>query len=70
MISPELLALAYSLDWLIGDPAWVPHPVRWMGRMTAAGERLLRNVTRGPISEFIAGLTLTLAVVGTFGKQK
>lgn len=20
------------LDWLLGDPHWMPHPVRWMGR--------------------------------------
>jgi len=67
MISPELLALAYLLDWLIGDPAWLPHPVRWMGRMISIGEKMLRARARGPISEFIAGLTLTLSVVGTFG---
>jgi adenosylcobinamide-phosphate synthase len=67
MISPELLALAYSLDWLIGDPAWLPHPVRWMGRLISVGERLLRLMARGPIAEFIAGWALTLAVVGTFG---
>jgi adenosylcobinamide-phosphate synthase len=67
MISPELLALAYSLDWLIGDPAWLPHPVRWMGRMISVGERLMRVVVGGPIMEFLAGGALTLAIVGTFG---
>lgn len=67
MISPELLALAYSLDWLIGDPAWLPHPVRWMGRMISVGERLLRVMARGPITEFFAGGALALAVVGIFG---
>jgi adenosylcobinamide-phosphate synthase len=67
MISPELLALAYLLDWLIGDPAWLPHPVRWIGRMISIGEGMLRAIARGPIAEFIAGLTLTLTVVGTFG---
>ena len=67
MISPALFALAYALDWLVGDPAWAPHPVRWMGRMIKGGERLLLKVARTPSSEFVAGLLLTIAVVGTFG---
>jgi len=56
MISPASVALAYALDWLIGDPTWLPHPVRWMGRMIKAGERLLRRFTRTPGSELLAWL--------------
>ncbi|HZE70776.1 MAG TPA: adenosylcobinamide-phosphate synthase CbiB [Pyrinomonadaceae bacterium] len=67
MISPALLALAYAADWLIGDPIWLPHPVRLMGRMISVGERLLRTIARSPTTEFFAGLLLTLAVVTTFG---
>ncbi len=67
MISPSLFALAYALDWLIGDPKWLPHPVRWMGRTISGGEWFLRRFTRRPIGEFIAGLVLTVFVVGTFG---
>jgi len=67
MISPALLALAYALDWLIGDPTWLPHPVRWMGWMIKDGEKLLRRFIRTPSSEFIAGAILTGIVVGTFG---
>jgi len=67
MISPASFALAYALDWLIGDPAWLPHPVRWMGRSISGGESLLRRFTRTPSSEFVAGLVLTVIVVGTFG---
>ena len=26
------LALAMILDLLLGDPLWLPHPVRWMGK--------------------------------------
>ncbi|HEY6329999.1 MAG TPA: adenosylcobinamide-phosphate synthase CbiB, partial [Blastocatellia bacterium] len=58
---------AYALDWIIGDPDWMPHPVRWMGRMTSVGGRLMRKLTRGRDSEFAFGLVLTLSVVGTFG---
>lgn len=67
MISPALFALAYSLDWLVGDPVWLPHPVRWMGRMVQGGERLLRGFARTPRTEFVAGLLLAVGVVGVFG---
>jgi adenosylcobinamide-phosphate synthase len=67
MISPALFALSYALDWLIGDPTWLPHPVRWMGWMIQRGERLLRTIARKPASQFIAGVVLTLSVAGTFG---
>ena len=67
MISPVSFALAYSLDWLIGDPTWLPHPVRWMGRTISGGEWLLRRFIRAPGSELVAGLVLTVFVAGTFG---
>lgn len=67
MISPASFALAYALDWLIGGPTWLPHPVRWMGRMITGGETLLRRFSRAPSSEFIAGTLLTVIVVGAFG---
>jgi adenosylcobinamide-phosphate synthase len=67
MISAALFALAYALDWLLGDPVWLPHPVRWMGRMIRSGERLLRRFGRTPSNELIAGLGLTVIIVGTFG---
>src|SRR6185503_9666939 len=67
MISPASFALAYALDWLIGDPTWLPHPVRWMGWMIKDGERFLRRFIRAPGSEFIAGTVLTVFVAGTFG---
>ncbi len=67
MISPALLALAYAVDWLIGDPVWLPHPVRWMGRMINGSERLLRTIARNRSTEVFAGLVLTLFVVTTFG---
>jgi adenosylcobinamide-phosphate synthase len=67
MISPALFALAYSLDWLVGDPAWLPHPIRWIGRATAIGERLLRSFASKPGGEFAAGLVLTIVIVAGCG---
>jgi adenosylcobinamide-phosphate synthase len=67
MISTASFTLAYALDWLFGDPSWLPHPVRWMGRMISSGERVLRTLARSRVSEFVAGLLLTVFVVATFG---
>ncbi len=67
MISPASLALAYAMDWLIGDPMWLPHPVRWMGLMIRGGERLLRRFAHTLRGEFVAGLLLTIVVIGVFG---
>jgi adenosylcobinamide-phosphate synthase len=62
-----LFTLAYALDWLVGDPEWAPHPVRWMGRLIQAGENFLRRPIRAPRAEFAGGLLLSLSVVGAFG---
>lgn len=64
MISSASFVLAYAFDWLIGDPAWLPHPVRWMGWLIQVGERLLRRLARTPTTEFFSGLVLTFFVVG------
>ncbi len=67
MISTASFALAYALDWLIGDPAWLPHPVRWVGRMIKGGEVLVRRFALTTSSEFLGGMLLTVIVVATFG---
>jgi adenosylcobinamide-phosphate synthase len=65
MTAPQL-ALAYATDLLLGDPEWLPHPVRWFGGLTHIGETLLRPLVRGPRTELLAGalLTCTVASVG------
>jgi adenosylcobinamide-phosphate synthase len=67
MMTPVLFIAAYTLDWLVGDPAWLPHPVRWMGRMIRRGEKLLRRFVRTPHGEFAGGIFLTVITVGAFG---
>lgn len=39
---PIELAAGAGLDLLIGDPRWLPHPVRWFGRAAGALESLWR----------------------------
>jgi adenosylcobinamide-phosphate synthase len=62
MTAPRL-ALAYALDLLLGDPEWLPHPVRWFGSCISAGERWLRRRVRGRESEVVGGAALTGAVI-------
>jgi adenosylcobinamide-phosphate synthase len=47
----------------MGDPEWLPHPVRAMGCAVDRLESALRPLTRGPVAEFLAGSALTLTVV-------
>ncbi len=58
-----LLVCACLLDYAIGDPRWLPHPVRLIGAAIARGESLLRRVARPPGSERAAGALLAVAVV-------
>ena len=53
------------LDWLLGDPHWMPHPVRWMGRAITWLEGVLRRGT--PAGERLAGALLALLIPAAFG---
>lgn len=55
--------MAGALDFLIGDPAWVPHPVRFIGRAISVCERALRRFCSTPRGERLAGVVLVLAIV-------
>jgi len=52
---------AVLLDWLLGDPRWLPHPVVGIGRLIAGLEWQLRRVVA---SERLAGVLLVLLTVG------
>lgn len=51
---------AFILDALLGDPRWLPHPIRWMGLAIARLESLFR---RWIASELWAGLTFALSLI-------
>ena len=47
----------FVLDLLFGDPAWLPHPVVYMGRAISALEQRLRaRLPRTPQGELLAAL--------------
>ncbi len=55
------IVLAYLLDLIFGDPRWLPHPVRGMGKLTEFLEKKLR----GSIScQILSGAVLAITVVG------
>ncbi len=60
-----MLACAYAIDWIAGDPEWFPHPVRAIGRLIAGGERLVRPGRRSPTRDFWLGAVVTALVVGS-----
>lgn len=73
MLTGVAVAGGFVLDAVFGDPAWLPHPVVWMGRCISALEKRLRGVLpKTPQGELLGGgivaavLPLgTLAVTGT-----
>ena len=58
----------FVLDALFGDPAWLPHPVVYMGRAISALERCLRaRLPKTPQGELLGGALVAAALpVGTF----
>jgi adenosylcobinamide-phosphate synthase len=64
MSNARTIAAAYFLDWIAGDPEWLPHPVRLIGRFTQLAEPPLRWPGQTPLQEVIAGVLLTAGVVG------
>ncbi len=62
MIGPTELTLAFLLDLTIGDPSWLPHPVRIIGRTVTTLEHILRRFC-GEHGEKTAGVVLVILIV-------
>jgi adenosylcobinamide-phosphate synthase len=63
MVSIALTA-GFILDLLLGDPPWLPHPVRLIGRLIVWAEPRCRQLIA---NEYLAGAVFTLAVVTAAG---
>lgn len=61
MIAQELL-LACAIDAAIGDPEWIPHPVRIMGQAIIWSESHIRRFVSRPISLRLAGMALAIGL--------
>lgn len=56
------LVLAAALDVVAGDPRWVPHPVRGMGKLIAWYDHKIRTFCRSDQALQIAGACLALGL--------
>ena len=58
----------FVLDCLFGDPAWLPHPVVYMGKAISALEQRLRaRLPKTPQGELLGGAIVAFCLpVGTF----
>jgi adenosylcobinamide-phosphate synthase len=60
----RIIASAFLLDWIAGDPEWFPHPVRLIGYCTQLEESRLRRTGQSANHEQVAGALLTFGLVG------
>ncbi|MGL4345936.1 MAG: adenosylcobinamide-phosphate synthase CbiB [Cellulosilyticaceae bacterium] len=64
MTSALGLCIGFILDLIIGDPYWMPHPIRWIGSSITKGERLVRSkFPQTQKGEYYGGMCLTLLIV-------
>jgi adenosylcobinamide-phosphate synthase len=52
------LVAAVAVDLLVGDPRWLPHPVKAMGWVIARAEQVVRRMARSPRALRVAGIGL------------
>jgi len=63
MVSTSELLAGVGLDLALGDPQWMPHPIRALGWFAGTCEKMLRATGMPPRA---AGLLFWLLVVGCF----
>lgn len=62
--SAASLILAYLLDRAVGDPPWLPHPVRLVGRAALGLEALLLREGQRPATQRLAGVVYLFLLAG------
>ncbi|WPQ61055.1 adenosylcobinamide-phosphate synthase CbiB [Chitinophaga sancti] len=60
------LVVGYVLDLLLGDPRWLPHPVRLFGNLITFGEKKLNNGYKRFLKGAILTVVLCLGVYAFF----
>lgn len=59
-----IILVAYLLDLVLGDPYSFPHPVKLMGRIIRAEEKLARRIARSKKDLRILGFIIVLVNIG------
>jgi adenosylcobinamide-phosphate synthase len=67
MLTLVAMAIAFLLDWLIGDPPGLPHPVRLLGLLIGLLEKLARRFFIATAGLKLAGALIVLIVTGLAG---
>ena len=56
--------IGFLIDWMIGDPMWLPHPVRFIGWLISGFERRYRKLfPTSPAGERRAGAAMVVSVL-------
>lgn len=63
-VTPLVLLTACLLDLLVGDPAWIPHPVRWIGKTIDGLETLRRKIS---LPDWFLGAAVGVGLPGLVG---
>jgi adenosylcobinamide-phosphate synthase len=58
-----MLVAAIVIDWLIGDPRWITHPVIYMGRLIHLLEKQLRTMKALARVEKLSGIFLCFLTI-------
>ena len=58
------LIIGFALDMALGDPHWMPHPIRLIGRFIALGERVLLRADASVPVQRACGALLVVLVAG------
>ncbi len=61
-MNASTLLVACALDVMVGDPRWLPHPVRLMGWAIAGYERSVRPILSNRTCECLAGIVLAVGL--------
>ena len=64
---PWQLAIAYGLDLILGDPPFLPHPIRWIGHFISWAETNLYPQGSSPGLQRVAGFFFWLVVMTGVG---
>ena len=59
-----ILPAAFLLDWLLGDPRWLPHPICWMGKAISVLEPRFRRLPWG--ETLSGGVFAVVLIAGTW----
>jgi len=62
-----LIVLALLLDSILGDPRWLPHPVRLIGRLAIGVENICRKLVSSERMAGVFAVLIVLAVTGLTG---